>query len=471
MNAFDKLPVELYDLISKFTVNAHGGLLCGLCVLTQLSKRNYMIFNPFLYRILDNNAIPLASPHPASFVKELWLNFIVHGDHPEEEKRESLNMFRRDVGLAMANIIAHASGDAPGLQVLWIDCDFLPFPELLDKANIKECLKMLKAICGPSLTCLDLDLCLKDDAPPLEPRYFAQILQQIGETCPNLSELIIQIPDPGKQHPVTPIMTALNIMRFPKLTYLEFYYGGVVGSEFDWDQFLLNHPTVDTFKYCSHHKAIPSNALPHLKNFETVFHHRAVLSLGAYRLLSNLVMWLFSPFEDDELHELRDLLKEMPNLRSFTLEEHDWLDDDYHGLSCYEFLTLIEACPKLTYLRCHISWTCPIEHIYVNTWKTLPRIETLRLIVYRPSLHRFLDPQNIDSRPSELAKFEWDKMMSPSPNLSTPQSLHTIELGIYGWLHEIEISAKPEVFFMVLFEMVEKNGGREPEMIGFTLTV
>lgn len=107
----------------------------------------------------------------------------------------------------------------------------------------------------------------------------------------------------------------------------------------------------------------------------------------------------------------------------------------------------------------------------MNTWKTLPRIETLRLIVYRPSLHRFLDPQNIDSRPSELAKFEWDKMMSPSPNLSTPQSLHTIELGIYGWLHEIEISAKPEVFFMVLFEMVEKNGGREPEMIGFTLTV
>jgi len=52
--------------------------------------RLYMIFNPFLYRILDNNAlrvlaasqaskIPLASPHAPSFVKQLRLEFNVHG--------------------------------------------------------------------------------------------------------------------------------------------------------------------------------------------------------------------------------------------------------------------------------------------------------------------------------------------------------------------------------------------------------
>ena len=174
MNAFDKLPVELCDLISKFSVLAQAESLHGLYTLTRLSKRNYAIFNPFLYRILDNDAlrvlaasqasrIPLASPHPASFVKELKLEYNVDEDHSEEEMRKSLKTFRKDVGRAMANMIAHAFGDAPGLQVFWIDCAFLSFPELLGKvdfsvftrlrdvaircefpkANIKKCLKML----------------------------------------------------------------------------------------------------------------------------------------------------------------------------------------------------------------------------------------------------------------------------------------------------------------------------------------
>ncbi|KAE9408338.1 hypothetical protein BT96DRAFT_932581 [Gymnopus androsaceus JB14] len=375
----------------------------------------------------------------------------------------------------MANIIAHASGDAPGLQVFWIDCPFLSFPELLGKvdfsvftrlhdttircefpkANIKKCLKMLKAVCGPSLTCLDLDLFLIDDAPPLEPRYFAQALRQIGETCPNLIEFSIGIPDP-KQHSVTPIMAALNSMRFPKLNFLDIFYGGETrtpaGLEVDWDQFLLNHPTVESLKYCSHSKAIPSNAFPHLRKFETTFEYRTALPLGTYRLLSSFVVCLVFASDRYTVSELRGVLQEMPNLRSFTLQEHDWCNAwGYHGLTNYEFLCLIRACPKLIYLECHISRLCLLEQIYAY-------ISSIPLAYRAPS-----PDSNIQRRPMGLIQSERDKMES----LNKLQSLDVIELDIYGWFYEIEATEPPPWNGVLSFQMVEKNGGRELEMTEF----
>ncbi|KAE9408341.1 hypothetical protein BT96DRAFT_970683 [Gymnopus androsaceus JB14] len=383
----------------------------------------------------------------------------------------------------MANIIALYVWRFSWSTELLGKVDFSVFTRLRDvaircefpKANIKKCLKMMKAVCGPSLTCLDLDLFLEDDAPPLEPRYFAQILRQIAETCPNLIEFGIGIPDP-KLHPVTPIMTALNSIRFPKLTYLDLCYGGESGTpaglEVNWDQFLLNHPTVESFKYCSHSKAIPDNAFPHLRKYQGAFIDRTVLSLGTYRLLSNLVMWLFSAFTNDEVYEFRDILKEMPNLRNLTLNEDTWIGEwGDHGLLGSTFVELLEACPKLTYLKCHISWTCPVEliYLYISGSCGLPCIERLLLTIYIPNLHQVVDSPNIDRCPMKLVKFEWDKMMSPLcfPNLNKLHSLHTIELDIYGWLYEVETTEPPPWNGVLSFEMVEKNGRREPELIGF----
>ncbi|KAE9402067.1 hypothetical protein BT96DRAFT_571254 [Gymnopus androsaceus JB14] len=181
---------------------------------------------------------------------------------------------------------------------------------------------MLRNICNPSLTCLILDLSLRDKAPPLEPRYVSEIIQQIGDDCPGLTDFGIGFPNPEQQHSVELITSALNSIRFPNLKYLDLGYDGdpnsPSGLALDWNQFLLNHPTVEDLQY-RHSRALP-DCLPRLKAFKGAFDCRDVLSLGAYRLLSALELEVYQPWDINDVVNFRLTLQEMPLLQTLVLK-------------------------------------------------------------------------------------------------------------------------------------------------------
>ncbi len=155
-SGFDKLPVELCGLIFDSIQYTET-----VSVLSAVSKRNYAIFTPLLYQTARTNALgtlampaqsrtPLKSPHPASFVKELELEFKLDEDQSEEQMRQELKMFRRDIGRAMENLITHApSGGPPKLQTYWFACEFLSFPEAFGKVDLSlfSALKEVKLQC------------------------------------------------------------------------------------------------------------------------------------------------------------------------------------------------------------------------------------------------------------------------------------------------------------------------------------
>ncbi|KAE9386388.1 hypothetical protein BT96DRAFT_1006136 [Gymnopus androsaceus JB14] len=464
MNFLERFPVEICGLIAESCETPHE-----LSLLSQQSKRCYEIFNPFLYRTLDiaalptlatsqESRIPLNGLHPASFVRELGLIYHVDVDQSEEQQSNSLNSFRQDFVRAMANISSHGSG----LRIFRLDCPILSFSEMLGnvnlsmftrlcdvtircefpKENISVCLVILvqSYMRRASLTCLELDLALQDYSP-LKPVYIAQVLQQIGETCPNLTKFSINIPYPESSS-AAQITSVLNSLRFPKLRILDIGYPAS-GLDADWDEFLLNHRKVESFRCIYHPRPLPTSAFPFLRSFEGLFYYRNSLSLEAYHRLTTLVLHLDTE-RDEELVEFGNTLKEMRHLQSLTISEDSWTDEwDRRGLTLYVFKTLLPTCPNLIYLECFCHLypdDGSMDDFYQSIKENLRHIEHLKLTIYNDlpgsSLLHVMDIKN-------------DQTMS---TLTCLHSLRAIELNMF---FENSLNG------VLLFNMIEKNGLRE----------
>lgn len=169
------------------------------------------------------------------------------------------------------------------------------------------------------------------------------------------------------------------------MKYLDLGYDGdpnsPSGLALDWNQFLLNHPTVEDLQY-RHSRALP-DCLPRLKAFKGAFDCRDVLSLGAYRLLSALELEVYQPWDINDVVNFRLTLQEMPLLQTLVLSEDDW-DEDWanHGLGILEFRSLVEACPKLTSLECHVKRICNMVWLLFNANDLLAHLASFRTTGY-----------------------------------------------------------------------------------------
>ncbi|KAE9398259.1 hypothetical protein BT96DRAFT_920923 [Gymnopus androsaceus JB14] len=144
MDRFSALPDEILDLISGEVQEPRS-----LFYLSLVSKNCYHVFGRRLYEsvksgdkqidtvaLLENERRPLTSPHPASFVKTLELEFFpldpewdVEEKEWQEQETIRENLFKRQADSALKNVAKYAV-----LRRLELD-----FPEI----NLHEVLKKL----------------------------------------------------------------------------------------------------------------------------------------------------------------------------------------------------------------------------------------------------------------------------------------------------------------------------------------
>ncbi|KAE9398269.1 hypothetical protein BT96DRAFT_38687 [Gymnopus androsaceus JB14] len=126
MDRFSALPDEILDLISGEVQDYRS-----LFYLSLVSKNCYHVFSPRLYESvksgdrqlgtvasLENERVPLTGPHPASFVKNLELEFCPFyplNPNPDletkkwqEEETVRTNLFKKRAESALNNITKHA---------------------------------------------------------------------------------------------------------------------------------------------------------------------------------------------------------------------------------------------------------------------------------------------------------------------------------------------------------------------------
>ncbi|KAE9398267.1 hypothetical protein BT96DRAFT_1020262 [Gymnopus androsaceus JB14] len=363
MDRFSALPDEILDLISGEVQEPRS-----LFYMSLVSKNCYHVFSRRLYEsvksgdkqidtlaLLENERIPLTSPHPASFVKTLELEFFpldpewdVEEKEWQEQETIRENLFKRQADSALNNVAKYAI-----LRRLSLRFPKIHLHKGLGKLNsIKlghlrhlavrclilehQSLDIFESLCRSSRTLNHLEL--HWDEWNDSPEAVARLLEVIPKACSNLQGIRMSTSFyPESYEPVQRVLDDPNF-TFP----------------------LLDNCHCNDFMQC--------NALKFLER------HPKIEKLQ----VSNVNI---GDPEDEEL----DLVNGLANAK--TLRQLDLTDYSMNTMSLVLLASVTKACPKLTHFKCALgneksmASRCPTfpDLIYSTIFRNLPNLEHLRL--------------------------------------------------------------------------------------------
>ncbi|KAE9405837.1 hypothetical protein BT96DRAFT_306187 [Gymnopus androsaceus JB14] len=356
----------------------------------------------------------------------------------------------------------------------------------ISQGEYRKCLSLLKSILGPSLQSLAMRLAFIEDAVPLEPRFFAQILGQIGISCTGLRKLDISIPN-FRESSVDAVTEALNDISFPSLRILQITHAGGWlddSSSVDFSQFFLRHPHLDQLLYLAP-QSIPSDALSCLTKFEGTLAHCVEICRGGVRPIKRLsVVQLHGALDDDEATSLVGALQESKEVRSLSFFECLGTSDDgwrAKGLSLDAVKRIAEACPKLTHIEFHVPCYESLDRYYKEITDGLSHLEFMKLTIYRgfvtqkygSGIFSFSNPTGVSSSlPSSsgllkdgekkgckerMVELEVERVAeSLVPFLS---SLKMVHLRLFGWDCCMACNTPPNWQEDFFFEVIRPSSG------------